>query len=113
MEKETLSAEGLESRIQQMRDDIKRLAADRNAILYESLKQMIGKYYKNKFRNDQFFYVDAIGKETLRPLGYEIEYKSIRQSVIDIPGHWEEITKEDYEKVFSSEVNRLRKEMGL
>jgi len=105
--------EKIQAQIEQKREDIKKLAAERNAILYESLKPMTGKYYKHKSYSNHFFYVDAIGKDTHRPLGYEIEYKSIRQGVIDFPNQWLEITKADFEKIFNTEVNRLRKEMGL
>lgn len=108
-----MTVEELQIQIQQKQAEIKELAASRNAVQYESLKPMIGKYYQNKHYTDNYFYVDAIGKDTLRPLGCEIEYKSIRQSVIDVPGQWVEISKEEFEKAFNAEINRLRKEMKI
>lgn len=108
-----MTIEELNMEIEQKQADLKKLTQDRKRILSEQFNPMIGKYYKNEHYADNYFYVEFIGKDIMLPHGFEIEYKSIRGGRIDIPGQWIEVTKEEFEKAFNAEVDRLRKDLKL
>lgn len=108
-----MTVEKLNTQIQQKQAEIKTLVANRNTILFESFKPRINKYYRNEVYKDQYMFVDYISKDTFRPFGYEISYKNIRFGCMDTPEDWTEISKEEFEKFFNVEIDRLRKEMKL
>ena len=111
--KENITVKELQANIEQKQAEIKDLVAARNDVQFECLKPMTGKYYKNKGFKDQYMFVDFISKDTFRPFGYEINYKEIRVGYMHIIEDWVEISKEEFEKAFNIEVDRLRKEMKI
>lgn len=110
---ENMTVEDFDTNIKKKQAEIRELVTARNAIQFENLKPKIGKYYQNKFTKDKYMHIDFISKDTFRPFGYSFFYKEMRIGCMDNPDDWVEISKDEFEKAFNSEVDRLRKEMKL